>query len=54
LVTGADPSIAGTLGRTALHVAAARGQPKIIQALIDAGAQVDVRDEQATPRCSSP
>jgi hypothetical protein len=45
LAAGADPNAPGTLGHTALHIAAARDQPAIIQALVDAGAQVDVRDE---------
>jgi ankyrin repeat protein len=35
-----------TLGRTALHVAATRGQAEVLQALIEAGATLDPRDNR--------
>jgi ankyrin repeat protein len=37
---GADPNLPGPLGHTALHTAAARDEPQIAEALIDAGAHV--------------
>jgi ankyrin repeat protein len=42
---GADPNTPGPHGHTALHTAAARDEPTIVQALIDAGATVDATDD---------
>ncbi len=45
IATGADPNEPGPLGHTALHTAAARDEPTIAQALIEAGAHVDATDD---------
>lgn len=44
LSLGVDPNIQADTGRTAMHGAAHKGNTKVIQALFDAGAKLDVRD----------
>jgi ankyrin repeat protein len=44
LALGVDPNIQADTGRTALHGAAHKGRPAVIQALADAGANLEVRD----------
>ncbi|HVH26727.1 MAG TPA: ankyrin repeat domain-containing protein [Vicinamibacterales bacterium] len=41
---GVDPNIQSDTGRTALHGAAHKGRPVVIQMLADAGANLDIRD----------
>jgi ankyrin repeat protein len=41
---GVDPNIQADTGRTALHGAAHKGRPAVIQLLVDAGANLEVRD----------
>jgi hypothetical protein len=41
---GVDPNIQSDTGRTALHGAAHKGRPEVVQALVDHGARLDVRD----------
>jgi ankyrin repeat protein len=41
---GVDPNIQADTGRTALHGAAHKGRPLVIQMLVDAGANIEVRD----------
>jgi len=41
---GIDPNIQADTGRTALHGAAHKGRPAVIQMLVDHGAKLDVRD----------
>jgi ankyrin repeat protein len=41
---GVDPNIQADTGRTALHGAAHKGRPAVIQMLADAGANLEVRD----------
>jgi ankyrin repeat protein len=41
---GVDPNIQADTGRTALHGAAHKGRPAVIQALYDKGAKLDIRD----------
>lgn len=50
LGNGADPSLRGSRGDTALHVAAYRGDAAAVEALLDSGAKPDaLNDEGATP-----
>jgi ankyrin repeat protein len=44
LELGADANLQADTGRTALHGAAHKGRTDVIQALVDAGAKMDVRD----------
>jgi ankyrin repeat protein len=44
LALGIDPNSADDEGRTALHGAAHKGRPEVIQLLADAGAKLDARD----------
>jgi ankyrin repeat protein len=44
LSLGNDPNIQAETGRTALHGAAHKGRPAIIQLLVDGGARVETRD----------
>ena len=44
LELGVDPNIQADTGRTALHGAAHKGRPEVVQILVDHGAQLDVRD----------
>jgi ankyrin len=44
LGAGTDPNAANADGSTALHLAAARRQNRIIQALVDGGAKLDVKN----------
>ena len=44
LALGVDPNIQADTGRTALHGAAHKGRPAVIQMLADAGADLGVRD----------
>jgi ankyrin repeat protein len=44
LELGLDPNLQGDTGRVALHGAAHKGRADVIQALVDAGAKLDVRD----------
>ena len=44
LALGVDPNIQADTGRTALHGAAHKGRPAVIQILADAGANLEVRD----------
>jgi ankyrin repeat protein len=44
LELGVDPNIQADTGRTALHGAAHKGRPAVIQMLADAGANLEVRD----------
>lgn len=44
LALGVDPNVQADTGRTALHGAAHKGRTDVIQALVDAGAKLDVRD----------
>ncbi|HEX4997140.1 MAG TPA: ankyrin repeat domain-containing protein [Terriglobia bacterium] len=41
---GVDPNIQADTGRTAMHGAAHKGRVEVIQALVDHGARLDVRD----------
>jgi hypothetical protein len=41
---GLDPNVQADTGRTALHGAAHKGRTDVIQALVDRGAKLDVRD----------
>jgi ankyrin repeat protein len=41
---GLDPNVQADTGRTALHGAAHKGRPAVVQALVDHGAKLDVRD----------
>jgi ankyrin repeat protein len=41
---GLDPNAQADTGRTALHGAAHKGRPAVVQALVDHGARLDVRD----------
>jgi uncharacterized protein len=41
---GVDPNVQADTGRTALHGAAHKGRPDVVQALYDKGAKLDVRD----------
>jgi ankyrin repeat protein len=41
---GVDPNIQADTGRTALHGAAHKGRPAVIQMLADAGADLEIRD----------
>ena len=45
LTLGIDPNIADDEGRTALHGAAHKGRPAVIQLLADAGAKLDAHDD---------
>jgi len=44
LELGLDPNLQADTGRVALHGAAHKGRADVIQALVDAGAKIDVRD----------
>ncbi len=44
LTLGIDPNVADDEGRTALHGAAHKGRPDVIQLLVDAGAKLDAHD----------
>jgi len=44
LELGLDPNLQADTGRVALHGAAHKGRADVIQALVDAGAKLDVRD----------
>ncbi len=44
LTLGNDPNAQAQTGRTALHGAAHKGATRVIQVLVDAGAQLDLRD----------
>jgi ankyrin repeat protein len=41
---GLDPNVQADTGRTALHGAAHKGRPDVVQLLVDHGARLDVRD----------
>jgi ankyrin repeat protein len=41
---GLDPNVQSDTGRTALHGAAHKGRPDVVQVLVDHGARLDVRD----------
>jgi len=41
---GLDPNVQSDTGRTALHGAAHKGRPDVVQVLVDHGAKLDVRD----------
>jgi hypothetical protein len=41
---GLDPNAQADTGRVALHGAAHKGRPKVVQALYDHGAKLDIRD----------
>jgi len=41
---GLDPNVQADTGRTALHGAAHKGRPDVVQLLVDHGAKLDVRD----------
>ena len=41
---GVDPNVQADTGRTALHGAAHKGRPAVVQALVDKGAKLDIRD----------
>jgi ankyrin repeat protein len=41
---GLDPNIQADTGRTALHGAAHKGRPDVVQVLVDHGARLDIRD----------
>ena len=41
---GLDPNVQSDTGRTALHGAAHKGRPDVVQLLVDHGARLDVRD----------
>jgi len=41
---GLDPNVQADTGRVALHGAAHKGRPAVVQALVDKGAKLDVRD----------
>ncbi len=43
---GADPNVAGEHGTTALHCAARLGYSKVVHALLNAGADVNARDDE--------
>jgi ankyrin repeat protein len=45
LSLGIDPNVADDEGRTALHGAAHKGNPEVIQLLADAGAKLDAHDK---------
>jgi uncharacterized protein len=45
LSLGIDPNVADDEGRTALHGAAHKGRPEVVQLLADAGAKLDARDK---------
>jgi ankyrin repeat protein len=44
LALGIDPNIQSDTGRTALHGAAHKGRPAIVQMLVDHGADLEIRD----------
>ena len=44
LQLGLDPNAQADTGRTAMHGAAHKGRPDVVQALYDAGGRLDVRD----------
>jgi uncharacterized protein len=44
LELGVDPNVQSDTGRTALHGAAHKGRPNVVQILVDHGAKLDVRD----------
>jgi len=41
---GLDPNVQADTGRTALHGAAHKGRPDVVQVLVDHGARLDIRD----------
>jgi uncharacterized protein len=41
---GLDPNVQSDTGRTALHGAAHKGRPDVVQVLVDHGARLDIRD----------
>jgi ankyrin repeat protein len=41
---GVDPNVQSDTGRTALHGAAHKGRPAVVQMLVDHGAKLDIRD----------
>jgi ankyrin repeat protein len=41
---GLDPNVQADTGRTALHGAAHKGRPDVVQMLVDHGARLDIRD----------
>ena len=41
---GLDPNVQADTGRVALHGAAHKGRPDVVQALVDKGAKLDIRD----------
>jgi len=41
---GLDPNVQADTGRTALHGAAHKGRPDVVQVLVDHGAKLDIRD----------
>jgi len=41
---GLDPNTQSDTGRTALHGAAHKGRPDVVQVLVDHGARLDIRD----------
>ncbi len=41
---GLDPNAQADTGRTALHGAAHKGRPDVVQVLVDHGAKLDIRD----------
>jgi len=41
---GLDPNVQADTGRTALHGAAHKGRPDVVQILVDHGARLDIRD----------
>ena len=45
IALGIDPNVADDEGRTALHGAAHKGEPEVIQLLADAGAKLDAHDK---------
>jgi ankyrin repeat protein len=45
IALGIDPNVADEEGRTALHGAAHKGDPEVIQLLADAGAKLDAHDK---------
>ena len=51
LKAGVDPNEPVYGGRTPLHVAADAGQPKSITALLEAGAELEARDENGDTHC---
>jgi uncharacterized protein len=51
---GLDPNAQADTGRTALHGAAHKGRPDVVQVLVDHGARLDIRDYGNTDNRGSP